>query len=262
MAGFPIPILGVSGISVVVGITLVWSPSKGRIGVWGSSLGDVPMPRGDEWEGEETISANLSTDVFSGFSSEDRLESDRLGLLSAVVYISSDVLEAEGLTVSTRFLWKIPSLLSLLSSLGAVSRKEAPTTSMLEGWGSETSIGWSEIGTDAVLGSLVVEMMALKSFVLGLAVPSSGQASVFAGLICNAVSCVCCDSIESWAGNDSDSWLGVPEDAGLSVDVSWALAAGFVSVGGNTQCKKNISGYLDIIHKNRLKEIEVETMLC
>lgn len=104
MAGFPIPILGVSGISVVVGITLLWSPSEGRIWVWGGSLGDVPRARREELEGEDTISANLSTDVFSGFSSEDRLESDRLGLLSGVVYISSDVLEAGGLTVSARFL--------------------------------------------------------------------------------------------------------------------------------------------------------------
>lgn len=104
MAGFPIPILGVSGISVVVGITLLWSPSEGRIWVWGGSLGDVPRARGEECEGEETISANLSIDVFSGFSSEDGLESDKLGLLSSVVYISSDVLEAEGLTVSARFL--------------------------------------------------------------------------------------------------------------------------------------------------------------
>lgn len=105
MAGFPIPILGVSGISVVVGIILLWSLSEGRIWVWSGSLGDVPRPRGEEWEGEATISANLSTDVFNGFSSEDRLQSDRLGLLSGVVYISSDILEAEGLTVSARFLW-------------------------------------------------------------------------------------------------------------------------------------------------------------
>lgn len=101
-------------------------------------------------------------------------------------------------------------------------------------------------GTDAVLGSLVVEMMALKSFVLGLAMPWSGQASVFAGLLCNVVSWVCSASIESWAGKDSDSWQGVAGDAGFSVDVSWALAAGFVSVGGNTQwseehMKKDIS---------------------
>ena len=88
-------------------------------------------------------------------------------------------------------------------------------------------------GTDAVLGSLVVEMMALKSFVLGLAVPSSGQASVFAGLICNVVSCVCSDSTESWAGKESDSWLGIAEEAEISIDESWALAAGFVSVGEN-----------------------------
>lgn len=84
-------------------------------------------------------------------------------------------------------------------------------------------------GTDAVLGSLVVEMMALKSFVLGSAMPSSEQASVFAGLICNVASCVCRASIESRAGKDS--WLGVSGDAGLSEDVSGVLAAGSVSVG-------------------------------
>lgn len=105
--------------------------------------------------------------------------------------------------------------------------KEALTTSILEGWGSETSIGWSVKCTDAVLGSLVVDMMALKSFVLGLTMPCSGQVSVFAGLICNVVSCVCSASIECWTAKDS--WFGVVEDAGLSVDVSWALAAGFVS---------------------------------
>jgi len=127
-----------------------------------------------------------------------------------------------------------------LSSSGEDSRNEALSTSILEGWGSETSIGWSVKGTDAVLGSLVVEMMAVKSFVLGLAVPCSGQASVFAGLICNVVSCVCSASIESWAGKDSDSWLGVAGDAGLSVVVNWALAAGSVSAGGNRSGQKNI----------------------
>lgn len=86
-------------------------------------------------------------------------------------------------------------------------------------------------GTDAVLVSLVVVMMALKSFVLELAVPSTGQASVIAGLICNVVSCVCCDSTESSAGKDSDSSLGVTKDVGLSVEA----LAGFVSVGGNSQ---------------------------
>lgn len=87
------------------------------------------------------------------------------------------------------------------------------------------------IGTNAVLGSLVVVKMALKSFVLGVAVPSMGQAAVFAGLICNVVSCICCDSTENSVGKDSDSWLGVTEDAGLSV----VTLAGFVSVGGNSK---------------------------
>lgn len=87
---------------VVVGITLLWSLSDVRICVWVSSLGDVPRARGEEWEGEETISANLSTDVLRGFSSKDKLWNDRLGF-SGVVSISSDV-ESEGLTVSARFL--------------------------------------------------------------------------------------------------------------------------------------------------------------
>ena len=104
IAGFPIPIFGVSGMRVVVGNTLLWSPSEGTIWVCGGSLGDVPRNGGEEWEGEETISGNLSTDVLRGFSSGDRLGNDRLGLLSGVVSISSDVLEAEGLTVSARFL--------------------------------------------------------------------------------------------------------------------------------------------------------------
>jgi len=102
MAGFPIPIFGASGMRVVMGMTLLWSPSDGRI--WVSSLGDVPRPRGEEWHGEETISAKLSTDVLSGFSSEDRQGNERLGLLSVVMYISTDVLEAEELTVSAGFL--------------------------------------------------------------------------------------------------------------------------------------------------------------
>lgn len=150
----------------------------------------------------------------------------------------------------------------MLSSFGAVSRKEALTTSILEGWGSETSIGWSVKGTDAVLGSLVVEMMALKSFVLGLAMPCSGLASVFAGLICNVVSCICSASVESLAGIDSDSWLGVAEDAGLSVDVSWALAAGFISVGGHTQLsEEHIWISLQHAHQSQMKKVETDTML-
>lgn len=141
-----------------------------------------------------------------------------------------------------------------MSSFGTVSRKEALTTSILEGWGSETSIGWSEKGTDAVLGSLVVEMMALKSFVLGLAMPCSGQASVFAGLICNVVSCACSASIESWTGKDSDSWLGAVE--GLSVDVSWARAAGFVSV------RRKYTVFTSCTSLTDEKKIEVETNVC
>lgn len=87
-----------------MGITLLWSLSEGRIWVRGGSLGEVPRARGEEWEGEETISANLSTDVLRGFSSEDKVGNDRLGLHSSVVSISSAELEADGLTVSSRFL--------------------------------------------------------------------------------------------------------------------------------------------------------------
>lgn len=132
----------------------------------------------------------------------------------------------------------LPSLPSLLSSFGAVSRGEAPPASILKGWEGETSIGLSVKGIDAVLGSLVVEMMALKSFVLGLTMPWSGQASAFAGLVCNEISCVGSVSIESWAGKDSDSCMGIPGDTGLSVDVSWVagvLGAGSISVRGNKQ---------------------------
>lgn len=49
----------------------------------------------------------------------------------------------------------------MLSSFGTVSKKEALTTSVLEGSGSDISIGWSVKGTDVVLVSLVVEIMAL-----------------------------------------------------------------------------------------------------
>lgn len=236
MAGFPMPIFGVNGIRVV-GITLLWSLREGRIWGWGGSLGEVPRARGEQSEGEENISANLSTDVLRGFSSEDKLENERL--LSSVVSISSDVLEAEGLTVSAKFLWKIPSIRTLLASFGAASRKEVRITSTLEGWGSEISIGWSAKGTDAVLSSLVVDMMALKSFVLGLSMPCSGQASVFAGLICNVVSCVC----SCWAENDS--WLRVEADTGISVDVSWAPAAGFDSDEGH----KYIWIFFNFVHQ-------------
>ena len=100
MAGFPMPIFGVKGTRVVVGMTLLWSLCKGRVWVWGDSLRGVPRARGQEWEGEETISANLSTDVLKGFSSKDELGNDSMGLLSRVVSISSEVSEAVVLTVS------------------------------------------------------------------------------------------------------------------------------------------------------------------
>lgn len=82
--------------------------------------------------------------------------------------------------------------------------------------------------TDVVFGSLVVEMMALKSFVLGLTVPCSGHVCVFAGLISSVKSCVCCAS-HGCLGRKG-SWLGGDKDTELSVDVSWGLAAGFVSL--------------------------------
>lgn len=153
-------------------------------------------------------------------------------MLSGVVSISSNVPDAEESTVSVRCLLTFPSLLSLQGSVGAVSRATAPTSSLPKGWDGETSIGSSVIAINAVLGSLVGEMMALKSFVLGLTVPFSEQASAFAGLVGNAVSCACCASTESWAGKESDSWLVNPGDVGLAVDGSWVagvLTAGFIS---------------------------------
>lgn len=103
MAGFPIPILGVNGTSVVVGITLLWSLSEGRVCIWGGSLSliSVPRDRGEQWE-EETISASLSTDVLMGFSSDNNPGNEIWGLLSSVVSVASDVLEAESSTVSGR----------------------------------------------------------------------------------------------------------------------------------------------------------------
>lgn len=84
-------------------------------------------------------------------------------------------------------------------------------------------------GTDIVLGSLVVGMMALLSFVLKMTRPSAEQTSVFAGLITDGASCVCSDSRKGSTENDSGSRLGGPEDMDLSVEV---LAA-FVSAGRN-----------------------------
>lgn len=176
-------------------------------------------------EGKETISASLSTDVFTGFSSEDRLERDTLDLLSGIVCVSSDLTEGEGLTVSARFPCKGPSAASLRRTFGAVSERETPSTSILEGWDGEASIDGSVKG-DAVLGSLVTGMMAFKSFVLGLAAASKEQASAVAGLFCSVVSWVCCDSTKRSAGEDL---LSLQEDGGDSV-LSGEAPAGSVSV--------------------------------
>lgn len=100
-----------------------------------------------------------------------------------------------------------------------------------------TSIGCSTEVTDAVLGSLVVEMMALKSFVLGSTMPCSGQASVFAGRISDVTSCVWSSSLGTKAGKGS--WLGDDKDTELSGDVRWDLAAGFVSVKEQTKVLVN-----------------------
>lgn len=80
-------------------------------------------------------------------------------------------------------------------------------------------------GTDVVIGSLVVGLMALLSFVLKMTRPSAEQTSVFAGLITDVASCVRSDSKEGSTGKDSGSCIGATEDADLSVEV---LAA-FVS---------------------------------
>lgn len=104
MAGFPMPIFGVKGMRFAVGIILLWSVSVGRIWVCDGSLRGVPLARGEEHEGEETISASLSTAVLLGFSPKDNPESNALGLLSSVEFISSDLLEVEGLTVSAKFM--------------------------------------------------------------------------------------------------------------------------------------------------------------
>lgn len=232
IAGFPIPIFGVRGMWVVVvvvmDVMLQWSLSEGRIWDCANSLWHVPRSKEEEWEDEETISASLSTVVLSVLSSEDRLRNDRIGLFSCEMSIFSNVTEAEGSTVSAEFLWKTPSLISL-SSFGTVSR---PITSMLGGWNTENSIGWSGKGNDGVLGSLVAEVMAIKSFVLGSTTACSEPVSVLAGLLCVVASCVCSGSAWSWVGKDS--WQAV-EDAGLSVDWNWVLTAGFTSVRGHTQ---------------------------
>lgn len=83
--------------------------------------------------------------------------------------------------------------------------------------------------------------------------PCSGQASDFAGLICNVVSCVCSASTMSCAGKDSDSWLGAVEDAGLSVDVSWVLAAGFVSGRGRREVRGT---HLEIFTSHIIKKVK------
>lgn len=178
-------------------------------------------------EGKETISASLSTDVFTGFSSEDRLERDTLALHSGIVYVSSDLAEGEGLTVSARFLCKGASAASLRRSFGAISGKETPSTSILEGWDGEASTGWSVKGPDAVFGSLVTGLMAFKSFVLGLAAASAEQASAVAGLCSSTMSWVCCDCTERSAGLDS---LSLPE-VGVDSALSGEAPAGFISVG-------------------------------
>lgn len=178
-------------------------------------------------EGKETISASLSTDVFTGFSSEDRLERDTLALLSGIVYVSSDLAEGEGFAVSARFPCKGASAASLRRSFGAVSGRETPTTSILEGWEGEASTGWSVKGPDAVFGSLVTGLMAFKSFVLGLAAATAEQVSAVAGLCGSAVSWVCCDCTERPAGLVS---LSLPE-VGVDSALSGEAPAGFVSVG-------------------------------
>lgn len=204
-------------------MVMLRSPSEGKNWVWEVSLWEVPLAKGEEREEQVTISANLSTDDL-GFSSKERLGNNRLGLLSCVMFLISAEQQGEGLTV-----WKIPTSLSLFISLGTISRKGDLSSSAFEGWANETSIGWSIRCTSAVLVSLV-EIMAVKSFVLGVSKSCSEHASIFAGFICNAKSWACNDSIESWAVG-KHSRLSVAEDGGASEEVTCVLVAGFVSVG-------------------------------
>lgn len=78
---------------------------------------------------------------------------------------------------------------------------------------------------DGVLGSLVVGMMALLSFVLKMTKPSAEQNSVFAGLTTDVASCVRGDSTEGPTGNDSGSCLGATADVDVSVEVLAALVS-------------------------------------
>lgn len=119
----------------------------------------------------------------------------------------------------------MPSQFSLRNSFWTPSIKEPPTSSVVKGLDKETSVGCSVYGTDVVLGSLVVGLMALLSFVLKMTRPSAEQNSVFAGWITDVASCARSDSKEGSTGKGSGSCMGATEDVDLSVEV---LAA-FVS---------------------------------
>lgn len=193
MAGLPIPILGVSGINVVGCIVLLFSPTEGRKGIcgWEEPLDVIALAKGEEWEGPVTISVNLSTEDLE-LSPNVKLENNMLGLISGEMSTFSTQLQDESLTVGA-----LPSAFSEFVSLRTVP------SSSFEDWTSETSIGWFVKGTGAVLVSLV-EIMALKSFVLGVSMPCSEHVSIFAGFICNICSCVCSDSTDSFVGKQSN----------------------------------------------------------
>lgn len=138
-----------------------------------------------------------------------------------MVHVSSDLAVGEGLTVSARFLCKGASTASMRRSFGAVSWRETPTASILEGWEGEASTGCSVKDPGAVFASLVTGLMAFKSFVLGLAAAAAEQVSAIAGLCSSAASGVCSVRL------DSLCWPEVDVDSALSGEAP----AGFVSVG-------------------------------
>lgn len=103
--------------------------------------------------------------------------------------------------------------------------KEPPASSAFKGVDNDTSIGCSVYGPDVVLGSLVVGMMALLSFVLKMTRPSAEQTSVFAGLTTDVASRVGGDSREGPTGKDSGSCLGATADVDVSVEVVGVLVS-------------------------------------
>ena len=96
-------------------------------------------------------------------------------------------------------------------------------------------MGSSEASGDAGgLCSLVGEVMALLSFVLGCTAPFTGERSEFAGLVGDELPCAGTSWMGSWAGRDRGFGLVDRGDAGLSVDegsVMGVAAAGCITGG-------------------------------